>query len=232
MLENGNTRDMRVYSILNNISSFGPRAALSVASNEAPILAVSSQSYPAQTSLDRRTVSVPIVQTPGPQKLLPSTNLIDSTTYAHPSSRPLHAAHQERSALQHHALYFGTQGPNSRAVSDCAVESVSTPRQTPASGLIQPLTINMPGGNYRLPVDVHKVSKLSDEKRARNAVASLRFRQRRKEREKDATTTIEKMRHQIRELERRIREVEQERDFYRSERDCMEHVLQTCKATS
>ncbi|KIN06262.1 hypothetical protein OIDMADRAFT_101040 [Oidiodendron maius Zn] len=55
--------------------------------------------------------------------------------------------------------------------------------------------------------------------------ASARFRQRRKEKEKEANTTIEKMQHQTRELERRIREVEQERDFYRGERDRMRDVL-------
>jgi len=76
-----------------------------------------------------------------------------------------------------------------------------------------------------VPVDVHQASRLADEKRARNAGASARFRQRRKEKEKEASTTIEKMQQQTRELERKIMEVEQERDFYRGERDRFRDVV-------
>ncbi len=43
--------------------------------------------------------------------------------------------------------------------------------------------------------------------------ASARFRQRRKEKEKEASSNIEKLQQQTRELERKVREVEQERDF-------------------
>ncbi|KAH8598167.1 hypothetical protein B0O99DRAFT_506535, partial [Bisporella sp. PMI_857] len=59
--------------------------------------------------------------------------------------------------------------------------------------------------------------------------ASARFRQRRKEKEKEASTTIEKMQQQNRELERRIREAESERDFYRGERDRFRDVLYRSK---
>ncbi|KAH8679655.1 hypothetical protein BGZ60DRAFT_369203, partial [Tricladium varicosporioides] len=55
--------------------------------------------------------------------------------------------------------------------------------------------------------------------------ASARFRQRRKEKEREASTNIEKLQQQTRDLERRVREVEQERDFYRGERDRFRDVL-------
>ena len=76
-----------------------------------------------------------------------------------------------------------------------------------------------------MPVDVHQASRLADEKRARNAGASARFRQRRKEKEREANTTIEKMQSQNRDLERKLRELEQERDFYRGERDRFRDVV-------
>jgi len=74
-------------------------------------------------------------------------------------------------------------------------------------------------------VDVHKASRLADEKRARNAEASARFRQRRKQKEKEANSNIEKLQQQTRDLERKIKEVEQERDFYRAERDRFRDVV-------
>ncbi|CAG8962079.1 hypothetical protein HYFRA_00005122, partial [Hymenoscyphus fraxineus] len=92
-------------------------------------------------------------------------------------------------------------------------------RQTSASDPIQVLTITTSSGQYQVPVDVHQASRLADEKRARNAGASARFRQRRKEKEREASTSIETLQKETRELERRLHEVEQERDFYRSERD-------------
>ncbi len=88
-------------------------------------------------------------------------------------------------------------------------------KQTSASDLIQILTITTSEGSYNLPVDVHRASRVADEKRARNAGASARFRQRRKEKEREAKTTIEEMQSQNRDLERKVRELEQERDFYR-----------------
>jgi hypothetical protein len=98
-------------------------------------------------------------------------------------------------------------------------------RQTSASDPIQVLTITTSQGQYQVPVDVHQASKLADEKRARNAGASARFRQRRKEKEKEASTSIEKLQTNTRDLERRLRETEQERDFYRGERDRFRDVV-------
>lgn len=98
-------------------------------------------------------------------------------------------------------------------------------RQTSASDPIQVLTITTSSGQYQVPVDVHQASRLADEKRARNAGASARFRQRRKEKEREASTSIETLQKETRDLERRLQEVEQERDFYRGERDRFRDVV-------
>jgi hypothetical protein len=98
-------------------------------------------------------------------------------------------------------------------------------RQTSASDPIQVLRITTSQGVYNVPVDVHQASRLADEKRARNAGASARFRQRRKEKEREANTMIENIQKENRDLERKLREVEQERDFYRAERDRFRDVV-------
>ena len=117
------------------------------------------------------------------------------------------------------------QQPGSSSTVSSASASASASRQTSASDPIQVLTITTSQGIYNVPVDVHQASRLADEKRARNAGASARFRQRRKEKEREANTTIEKMQSQNRDLERKVRELEQERDFYRGERDRFRDVV-------
>jgi len=155
-----------------------------------------------------------------------------STSYYPGSSFGAQTAQQAGGGLQYQApSASATEGPYSRAPPSVSTgstggsASASSSRQTPGSDPIQVLTITTSEGSYHVPVDVHQASRLADEKRARNAGASARFRQRRKEKEKEANTTIEKMQQQNRELERRVREVEQERDFYRGERDRMRDVL-------
>ena len=115
--------------------------------------------------------------------------------------------------------------PGSSSTVSSASASASASRQTSASDPIQVLTINTLEGVYNVPVDVHQASRVADEKRARNAGASARFRQRRKEKEKEANNIIEKLQQQARELESKLREVEQERDFYRAERDRFRDIV-------
>lgn len=67
-------------------------------------------------------------------------------------------------------------------------------------------------------VDVQQASKMADEKRKRNAGASARFRQRRKEKEQAAATTIG-------ELQRQIREITEDRDFYLGERNFLRDLI-------
>jgi hypothetical protein len=116
-------------------------------------------------------------------------------------------------------------GSSSTVSGTPAPASALASRQTSTSDPIQVLTITTSQGVYNVPVDVHQASRLADEKRARNAGASARFRQRRKEKEKEANNNIEKFQQQARELERKLREVEQERDFYRAERDRFRDIV-------
>ena len=119
----------------------------------------------------------------------------------------------------HDALGNQSQQRSFRSGSACSLG------QTSASDPIPVLTMTTSEGSYNVPVDVHHASRLADEKRARNAGASARFRQRRKEKEKDANNTIERLQTQTRDQERRISELEQERDFYRGERDRLRDVV-------
>lgn len=74
------------------------------------------------------------------------------------------------------------------------------------------MTLDTDQGPIQVPVDVQAASKVADEKRKRNATASHRFRQRRKEKERETSQNIAKLEHQLRDLL-------EERDFYRVERD-------------
>ena len=77
---------------------------------------------------------------------------------------------------------------------------------------LQLMTLDTEQGPIQVPVDVTAASKVADEKRKRNATASHRFRQRRKEKERETSQNIAKLEHQIRDLA-------EERDYYRLERD-------------
>jgi hypothetical protein len=82
------------------------------------------------------------------------------------------------------------------------------------------MTFDTESGPMHVPVtvDVQAASKMADEKRKRNAGASARFRQRRKEKEKEASHTIAK-------LEQDIRDLVEDRDFYRQERNFFREML-------
>ena len=72
-------------------------------------------------------------------------------------------------------------------------------------------------GAIQIPVDMQAASQAADEKRKRNATASHNFRQRRKLREQKARENIDR-------LEAKIREIAEERDYYRKERDYFQNV--------
>ena len=76
------------------------------------------------------------------------------------------------------------------------------------------MTFDTDSGPMVVPVevDVQQASKMADEKRKRNAGASARFRARRKEKEKEANQTIDS-------LQKVIRDVTEEKDFYLGERN-------------
>lgn len=82
----------------------------------------------------------------------------------------------------------------------------------------QLMTLDTDQGPIQVPIDVQAASKVADEKRKRNATASHRFRQRRKEKERETSNNIAKLEHQI-------REIAEEREFYRLERDYFRTVV-------
>ena len=81
-----------------------------------------------------------------------------------------------------------------------------------APGSYPSMAMDTEQGTIPVPVDILAASKVADEKRRRNATASHRFRQRRKEKERETSQNIAKLEHQI-------RDIAEERDFYRMERD-------------
>ncbi|WYZ40741.1 hypothetical protein EsH8_IV_001082 [Colletotrichum jinshuiense] len=89
------------------------------------------------------------------------------------------------------------------------------------------MVVQLPGeeGGILIPVDVHQASKQADEKRQRNAGASARFRQRKKERDQEAMASLQKLEQRNRDLESRLRDMAQDRDFYRDERNRLRDVV-------
>ncbi|KAK5130369.1 hypothetical protein LTR08_002161 [Meristemomyces frigidus] len=80
------------------------------------------------------------------------------------------------------------------------------------------MTLETTSGSVQLPVDVQAASRVADEKRRRNAGASARFRQRRKEKEKEASSAIST-------LEQKVKNLKEDMEFYRRERDYMAAVM-------
>ena len=91
------------------------------------------------------------------------------------------------------------------------------PPSSTTGGSIRVMTLETEHGPIQVPVDVQAASKVADEKRKRNATASHRFRQRRKEKERETSQNIAK-------LEQQIREMEEDREHYRRERDYFRDV--------
>ncbi|OCL14681.1 hypothetical protein AOQ84DRAFT_371067 [Glonium stellatum] len=84
----------------------------------------------------------------------------------------------------------------------CQVRSITTQR----------------GYEIQIPVDVEIGSKAADERRMRNAQASLRFRARKKKQQKETVSYIT-------ELERQIRKTNMEVQFYKKERDYFKQIV-------
>ncbi|KAL9039533.1 MAG: hypothetical protein Q9214_004837 [Letrouitia sp. 1 TL-2023] len=80
------------------------------------------------------------------------------------------------------------------------------------------MTLETEQGPIHVPVDVQAASKVADEKRRRNATASHRFRQRRKEKERETSQNIAKLEHQVRDMV-------EDSDFYRQERDYFRSLI-------
>jgi hypothetical protein len=179
----------------------------------------------------------------GPSRLLHSQSANSSPSYSSYSSQPSPAPIYQLGQPLHPTSYFspsalkgalveggvaqatppGTEGPYMTPLSESILFQGS-----PSGGHgsnIRMLPISTDLGQMYMPVDVQAGSKGADEKRKRNAGASARFRQRRKQREKESTTSIQKLEQQSKELENKLKETEQDRDFYRLERDRFRDAL-------
>ncbi|KAF2148740.1 hypothetical protein K461DRAFT_271358 [Myriangium duriaei CBS 260.36] len=85
----------------------------------------------------------------------------------------------------------------------------------------QMMTLQTSSGTMQVPVDIQAASKIADEKRRRNAGASARFRERRKRKEVESSAAIAR-------LELQVKELSEDLDYYRQERDYFaEALLQT-----
>ncbi|KAF4549684.1 Hypothetical protein D9617_20g027400 [Elsinoe fawcettii] len=97
--------------------------------------------------------------------------------------------------------------------------SAGIPITTPGGqGTYSMMTVQTASGAVQVPVDMQAASRLADEKRRRNAGASARFRERRKKKEMEASATIRK-------LENQVKEVSEDLEFYRRERDHLANAL-------
>ena len=155
----------------------------------------------------------------GPQPIAthsesPSTSY---SSYSRLSHTPP-AAHPTGSANQPSSTYFGSAYNGNGAGSVTSQMGFDSKDSfSPAAGSMGQntyhlMTLDTEQGPIQVPVDVQAASKVADEKRKRNATASHRFRQRRKEKERETSSNIAKLEHQVREMT-------EERDYYRSERD-------------
>ncbi|ORY69568.1 uncharacterized protein BCR38DRAFT_88206 [Pseudomassariella vexata] len=81
------------------------------------------------------------------------------------------------------------------------------------------------GDEMIVPFDTRQGSRQADEKRQRNAGASARFRQRKKEREISRDNEMHKLETENRQLEKRVHDVEIERDHYRADRDRLRDLV-------
>ncbi|KAK2020513.1 hypothetical protein LX32DRAFT_318583 [Colletotrichum zoysiae] len=183
----------------------------------------------------------------------PSAGIASLTTPSRSMSQPM-IGHMPPGSAERHQLPPMTRDPHGRGGSEYHGQPMLPPGQgfpppqspgipvwsTPGAGtsLYQSLrsdvtkaeggmVVRLPGeeGGILIPVDVHQASKQADEKRQRNAGASARFRQRKKERDQEQIANLQKLEQRSRDLEARLRDMTQERDFYRDERNRLRDVV-------
>ena len=154
-------------------------------------------------------------QAPPSQSNSPSTSY---SSYSQPSHASPALQFSTPAAQPLTSRFYGSGGTNGGGTPGSAQITLGSDSSygpaTSAAGqsTYQLMTLDTDQGPIQVPVDVQAASKMADEKRKRNAGASARFRQRRKEKEKESSQTIAK-------LESQIREIGEERDYYRAERD-------------
>ncbi|RKL21433.1 hypothetical protein BFJ72_g14870 [Fusarium proliferatum] len=91
----------------------------------------------------------------------------------------------------------------------------------------QQAMLALPGSEAPIPVhmDFSQASKKADEKRQRNAVASTRHRRKKKIMQEENAKQLQELRDERRLMEIRIKELIQERDFYREDRNRLRDIV-------
>lgn len=179
---------------------------------------------PRQPSAERRVSVGGISQIQTAQSDSPSTTYSSYSQFSHtpPVPLPNMGGHPSSSAGYFPPSYTVTGGvTGGYPSSEAHAKEAFSPRTTSLGpNTYHLMTLNTEQGPIQVPVDVQAASKVADEKRKRNATASHRFRQRRKEKERETSQNIAKLEHQVRELA-------EEKEFYRLERDFFRSVAKT-----
>ena len=183
-----------------------------------PVVPRPSYGFPMQktsTPPDRRGTEV-MSQAPTSQNDSPSTSYSSYSQLSHPSPAPqqYNLPPTQVSSSTHYGPQVTTRGagPDGHHITIGSEMSYGPVTSAVGQSTYQLMTLDTDQGPIQVPVDVQAASKMADEKRKRNAGASARFRQRRKEKERESSQTISK-------LESQIRDIGEEREYYRQERD-------------
>ena len=148
-------------------------------------------------------------------QVAPSQSNSPTTSYSshgQQSSRTSPASHFVQSTTQPPTSNYYGKGGSGPQITLGTDSTFTTSQNGQGQSTYQLITLDTDQGPIQVPVDVQAASKVADEKRKRNAGASARFRQRRKEKEREASQMIAK-------LESKVREINEEREYYRLERD-------------
>ena len=149
----------------------------------------------------------PPLTIPDPRSLPPRTSPSSTTSPYAPQS-----GISTYGSQSHGPLGLPPHTPSSQ--SSRATSVAAGPTAVPT----QYMTVETSHGQMQIPMDVQGASRVADEKRRRNAGASARFRQRRKEKEMASSREIE-------DLKQRIHDLGEDCDFYRKERDVLMAAL-------
>ncbi|KAI9817379.1 MAG: hypothetical protein M1832_004686 [Thelocarpon impressellum] len=181
-------------------------------------LSGSSYGFPSSAPtppLPNRRLSAGTTQASQSQSTSPTTSYSSYSQPSHTSPAPQYGSSGNQpgsAAFYQPGASAASQLTNGSPVSVASGATYRSPGGALSQSSYQLLTLDTDQGPIQVPVDVQAASKVADDKRKRNAGASARFRQRRKEKEREASQTIAK-------LEQQIREITEEREFYRQERD-------------
>lgn len=167
-----------------------------------------------RSSVERRASIGATSQVHASQSDSPTTSYSSYSQFSRTPPVPLsNASNQPSSTGYFPPSYNATSSTTTRSQAGFdSKDSYSPVASSMGQNTYQMMTLDTDQGPIQVPVDVQAASKVADEKRKRNATASHRFRQRRKEKERETSQNIAKLEHQLRELA-------EEKDFYRLERD-------------